>query len=498
MKPRLSLREISKRYSSVVANDLVSLDVMPGEIVALLGENGAGKSTLMKIAYGVTQPDSGVIAVDGAIVDVESPQRARALGIAMVFQQFTLFDSLTVLENIALGLPSAPMRDMRARLLQLASHYALHVDPSRHVHDLAVGERQRVEILRALMTAPRVLILDEPTSVLAPQAIERLFETLRKLASDGVSIVFISHKLHEIRQLAMRCVVMRAGKVVATVNPRVWSEADLARLMLGGDPPTLAAHDSPPGDVVLRVRNPSSADLRDVSFHVRSGEIVGIAGISGNGQGALMAVLSGELPVDADAVRLFDQPIGDSNVLQRRALGLRYVPEQRLGHGAIGEMTLAQNTLLTSSSLQSRRLLDVAAARRSVAMIVERFNVKSGDAMKRADALSGGNLQKFIVGREVLHAPRVLIVNQPTWGVDAGSAASIRNELIALRANGCAILIVSEDLDELYQMCDRLHVMSNGRLSPSVDAKQIDSETMGGWMAGLWNERIDRPVTEAA
>ncbi len=505
MTPRLSLRDISKRYSSVVAADAVSFDVMPGEIVALLGENGAGKSTLMKIAYGVTRPDQGTIEVDGAIVDIDSPKRARSLGIAMVFQQFALFDSLTVLENVALGLPPVPAA--RSRLLELAARYGLEIDPSQRVHDLSVGERQRIEILRALMSEPRVLILDEPTSVLTPQAVDRLFDTLRQLSADGVSIVFISHKLHEIRRLATRCSVMRAGRVVATVDPRMQSEADLARLMLGADPPALAAHESPPGEVALQVSRLSvqgfdqRSRLHELSFAVRSGEIVGIAGVSGNGQSALMAALAGELLVEADAVQLFNQPVGALGPAQRRRLGLRYVPEQRVGHGAVGEMTLSENALLTGDSLQSNGFVHAIAAHDYAARIVQRFSVRNSGTAVRADTLSGGNLQKYIVGRELLHAPRVLVIDQPTWGVDVGSAASIRNELIALRAQGCAVLIVSEDLEELYQLADRLLVICNGRLSPSTRPQQIDIGEMGRWMAGLWPraaDHADRAVAEPA
>ena len=492
MTPRLALRNITKRYPAAIANDAVSFDVMPGEIVALLGENGAGKSTLMKIVHGVTQPDGGTIAVDGAIVDIDSPRRARALGIAMVFQQFALFESLSVLQNIALGLPSSPVEVIKSRVLELAARYRLEIDSAQRVHDLSVGERQRIEILRALMSAPRVLILDEPTSVLTPQATDRLFETLRELAAGGISIIFISHKLHEVRSLATRCVVMRAGKVVAEVDPRSESEASLARLMLGAEPLQIATRESSAGEIALEVRRLSvpGFDQRDrldhVSFDVRSGEIVGIAGISGNGQQALMAALAGELMVEPDAVRLFGQPVGRMNTAQRRALGLRYVPEQRLGHAAVAGMTLAENVSLTDGSLYSSRVLNVTRACDGASQIVQRFRVRAATIAQKIETLSGGNLQKFIVGREVLPAPRVLLLDQPTWGVDVGSAASIRNELIALRAAGCAIVIVSEELDELYQLADRLMVMAGGRLSQSRAPHELSVGELGRWMAGSW------------
>ena len=493
MTPRLALRNITNRNPATIANDSVSLDVMPGEIVALLGENGAGKSTLMKIVYGVTRSDSGMIAVDGAIVEIDSPRGARALGIAMVLQQFALFDSLSVLQNIALGLPPAPITALEARVVELAVHYGLEVDLGQRVHDLSAGERQRIEILRALMSEPRVLVLDEPTSVLTPQAIDRLFETLRELARAGVSIVFISHKLHEVRTLAARCVVMRAGKVVAEVHPRTQSDASLAHLMLGIEPPTIAAHDSAPAQIVLEVRHLSMSGLDerdrldDVSFDVRSGEIVGIAGIAGNGQQTLMAALAGELLVEPDAIRLFNRPVGQLGTAQRRALGLRYVPEQRLGHAVVSGMTLADNALLTDAALQSSAVLKIAHSRTVAAEIVRRFRVRAATIDQKIEALSGGNLQKFVVGREVLPEPRVLLLDQPTSGVDAGSTSSIRNELIALRAAGCAILIVSEDIDELYELADRLIVMAGGRVSSPQTPRQVNSAELGRLMAGQWN-----------
>lgn len=504
MTPRLSLRNLSKRYSSTVAADAVSLDVMPGEIVALLGENGAGKSTLMKMAYGITHPDSGSIAVDGAVVEIENPKRARSLGIAMVFQQFVLFDALSVLDNVALGLPQAPMAAIQQRLMQLASRYGLPLDPSLRVHDLSVGERQRIEILRALMSTPRVLILDEPTSVLTPQAVDVLFDTLRQLAVDGVSVIFISHKLHEIRRLATRCVVMRAGKIVAEVDPRVQSETELARLMLGVEPSPPDTQRTPANEVALTVSRLSvdSSDehcgLSNVSFEVRSGEIVGIAGVSGNGQGALMAAVSGEIRVASSSVRLFGLSVGALGTAERRQLGLRYVPEQRLGHGAVAGMSLAENVCLTSASITAFDLLDANAARAAAQRIVERFDVKTTAPTQNVEALSGGNLQKYIVGREVLQAPRVLLINQPTWGVDAGSAASIRNELLKLRASGCAIVLVSEELDELYQLADRLLVMADGRMSPASEPHLISSAELGRWMAGSWPAHANADMTHAA
>jgi len=492
MTPRLALSGITRHYGDVAANDDVTLAIMPGEILAVLGENGAGKSTLMKVVYGVVRPDAGTIAVDGVEVAITSPAQARRLGIAMVFQHFALFDTLTVAQNIALGAPEHPLGQIGERVHELSQRYGLELHPDRSVHDLSVGERQRVEILRALMSNPRMLILDEPTSVLTPQAVDRLFDTLRQLAADGVSIVFISHKLDEIRRLATRCAVMRGGRLVATVDPRQESEAGLARLMLGADPPAIAAHDSPPGEVVFEVKGLTvhGAErrhwLHDLSFAVRAGEILGIAGVSGNGQTALMASLAGEWTGRAEVVRLFGEAVGHLGPAERRARGLRYIPEQRLGHGAVPALSLLDNVVLTGDALHARGVVQREAARRYADRVIRTFDVRTEGARAPAQALSGGNLQRFIVGRETLAEPRVLLIDQPTWGVDVGAAVAIRNALIALRGRGCAIVVISEEIDELYQLCDRLMVIAKGRLSPAVRAHDLGVDELGRWMAGLW------------
>ena len=486
--PRLALREITKRYPGAVANDGVSLEVAAGEIHAILGENGAGKSTLVKIIAGAVAPDGGTIEFDGRSVVGADPAAARALGVAMVYQHFSLFDSLTVAENIALGLDRRLARGELAQAIRAAGHrYGLQIDPAAHVHDLSMGERQRVEIVRALLAQPKLLILDEPTSVLTPQATESLFGTLRQLSSEGVSVLFISHKLDEIRRLASRCTVMRAGRVVAAVDPRSETEQSLARLMIGGQPPQIAAHDTAPGQPRLAVEGLRLSEGGEpLSFEVRSGEIVGIAGISGNGQNALMALLAGERTARAETIRLDGRPIGTLGPRQRRALGLRYVPEERIGHGAVPELSLAENTLLTIDRLQQRGFVWPAAASAYADEVVHHFDVRCAGIQARAGSLSGGNLQKYLVGREVLAEPTVLLVNQPTWGVDVGAAAAIRNALIALRARGCAILVVSEEIDELFELADRLLVMAVGRLSPAVPAHRLALDELGLWMAGRW------------
>jgi general nucleoside transport system ATP-binding protein len=495
--PRLRLARITKRYPAVVANDDVTLAVQPGEIHAVLGENGAGKSTLMKIAFGAVQPDAGTIEIDGAAVQIRNPQDARAHGIAMVFQHFSLFDTLTVAENVWLGLSSKEsLAQVTQRITAKAGEYGLAVDPARPVHSLSVGERQRVEIIRALLTEPKILILDEPTSVLTPQAVQTLFVTLRQLAQEGCSILYISHKLDEIRELCQRCTVMRGGRVVGVVDPREESNATLSRLMIGAEPPQLVHRASAPGEVALAVRKLSLAAagaygvaLTDVSFALRAGEVLGVAGVSGNGQQELLAVLSGEdRRAAADSVRLFGADIARAGPRQRRALGLHFVPEERLGRGAVPAQTLAANTLLTRREpIRALGWIDHGAARDLATRLIERFKVKAAGPLAAASSLSGGNLQKFIVGREIDAKPRVLIVAQPTWGVDVGAAAQIRAELLALRDAGCAVLVVSEELDELFELSDRLIVIARGRLSPAVATREATVEQIGQWMAGLFD-----------
>src|SRR6478672_11884365 len=466
--PRLQLSGIIKRFPAVVANDGIDLTVMPGEIHAVLGENGAGKATLVKIVYGVVRPDAGTIRWNGEVLVVDSPAKARALGIGMVFQQFSLFETLTVAENIGLAL-----------------------DPRRHIHTLSVGERQRVEIVRCLLQAPDLLIMDEPTSVLTPAAIDRLFGTLRRLAAEGCSILYISHKLDEIRALCDRATVLRAGKVTGDCDPRRQSNADLARLMIGHELPhpqhrAAAAR----GDGLLEVCNlslaaedPFGTDLSGIDLRVGGGEIVGIAGISGNGQKELIAALAGERLIDAaDAIVVNGIPAGQLDAAARRALGLCYVPEERDGHGAVPEMSLEENALLTAygQRLVTRQgLIRRRAVRAFAQATIARFDVRTAGPEAAARSLSGGNLQKFIVGREVLQGPRVMIAAQPTWGVDIGASAEIRQALIDLRDAGVAVLLVSEELDELFEVCDKVAVMTRGCLSPVKAISDTDAEELG-------------------
>jgi simple sugar transport system ATP-binding protein len=496
--PRLELRGIVKRYPAVLANDRIDLKVAAGQIHAVLGENGAGKSTLMKIVYGAVQPDAGEIRFDGRAVRIASPAAARALGISMVYQHFSLFDTLSAAQNVWLGLDRGQtLEQVSTRMAELAGNYGLDVDPARPVASLSVGERQRVEILRALMTDPSLLILDEPTSVLTPQAVDKLFETLRRLSERGTSILYISHKLDEIRALCHHCTVLRGGRVTGEVDPRRETNASLSRLMIGSEPPALKARAGRRGAVVLQTsglglpkRDPFATALRGVSLAVHAGEIVGVAGVSGNGQQELLAAFSGEhrlAGAAADCLRLFGQPIGALSPQARRERGLHFVPEERLGRGAVPPMSLAHNTLLTRREhvgrfgwLAQGRIAQAAEA------LIARFQVKAGGAGAAARSLSGGNLQKFIVGREIDAAPKCLVVSQPTWGVDVGAAALIRGELLALREAGCAVLVVSEELDELFEICDRLVVIAQGRISPPIAVADASPALVGEWMSGLW------------
>ncbi|WP_374561944.1 ABC transporter ATP-binding protein [Ideonella sp.] len=508
---RLELRGITKQYPAVRANDGVSLRVAPGQIHAVLGENGAGKSTLMKIIYGATQPDAGELLWNGEPVKVPSPAAARTLGISMVYQHFSLFDTLTAAENVWLGLGKhETLAEVTERIRQVAAGYGLEVDPLRPVHTLSVGERQRVEIVRALLTRPSLLILDEPTSVLTPQAVDKLFVTLRQLSSEGCSILYISHKLDEIRHLCHHCTVLRGGKVTGEVDPTLETNASLSRLMIGAEPPVLKNRSATPektGAVALDVKrlslpqlDPFGVSLADVSLQVRAGEIVGIAGVSGNGQQELMAALSGEdRRAPAGSVALFGRDIAAASPRQRRLLGLHFVPEERLGRGAVPSLSLAQNTLLTRTQTVGRGgWLRLAETRALAADLITRFNVKAGGPDAVARSLSGGNLQKFLVGREIDAKPKLLIVAQPTWGVDVGAAAQIRGELLRLRDEGCALLIVSEELDELFEISDRLLVIARGRVSPPIATSQATVEQIGEWMSGLWPQSASEVAHAAA
>ncbi|MGH1483077.1 MAG: ABC transporter ATP-binding protein [Geminicoccales bacterium] len=497
--PRLALKGITKRFPGCLANDAVDLDVMPGEIHALLGENGAGKSTLVKIIYGILKPDQGSMNWEGKACSVKDPNAARKLGIGMVFQHFSLFEALTVLENIALGMPGE--RDMTAladRIKAISKTYGLPLDPTRYVHELSVGERQRIEIVRCLLQDPKLLIMDEPTSVLTPQEVDQLFKTLRRLAKEGCSILYISHKLDEIRALCQRATVLRQGKVVAACDPRVETASSLAAMMIGTDlKPPSPREGHAGGEVRLQVSNlslmspePFGVDLDGVNIEVQAGEIVGIAGVAGNGQIELLEALSGEALVnDAATIRIDGRPVGNMSPQARRALGLGFVPEERLGHGTVPEMSLAENGFLSAfgqmTLLTATGVIREQATTNFAQAVIDRFDVRTSGAEAAARSLSGGNLQKFIIGREIEQRPTILIAAQPTWGVDAGAASVIHQALFDLAEDGTAVLVVSQDLDELFAISDRLTVLHLGRLSESYPTAEVGAEQIGLLMGGL-------------
>ncbi|OMG51871.1 ABC transporter [Azonexus hydrophilus] len=496
---RLQLLHISKRYPSVVANDDVSLSVEPGEIHAILGENGAGKSTLMKIIYGAVKADAGEMLWNGRQVAIASPAQARKLGIGMVFQHFSLFETLSVVENIALVLDEPfDLPALAARVKEVSERYGLPLDPYRSVHSLSVGERQRVEIVRCLLQDPKLLILDEPTSVLTPQAVQKLFETLRRLASEGVSILYISHKLHEIKSLCDSATIMRGGKVTGTAIPRDETPASLARMMIGRELPVCEAPAftglvKPVLEVdrlSLASADPFGTSLSHVSLTVNAGEILGIAGISGNGQAELLAALSGENTVDRETIWLAGEAIGHLDAGQRRSKGLVFVPEERLGRGAVPAQSLTRNALLTAHRQDMKHwgLVSYSKAKAFAEQCIARFDVRCGGPDALARSLSGGNLQKFIVGREIMLAPRLMIVAQPTWGVDVGAAAFLRQTLLDLSRTGVAILVISEELEELFEISDRIAVLAAGQLSAAQPKAATNAESVGLQMSGLFNE----------
>ncbi|MEL6644388.1 MAG: ABC transporter ATP-binding protein [Pseudomonadota bacterium] len=491
----LTLSGLTKAYPGVVANDDVSFAIKPGEIHALLGENGAGKSTLVKMIYGLVRPDTGQMHLRDKPYDPANPNAARRAGIAMVFQHFSLFDALDVAENVALGMDQPPkQRELALRIREVSETYGLPLDPARLVGDLSAGEQQRVEIIRCLLQDPNLLIMDEPTSVLTPQEVDILFKTLRKLASEGTAILYISHKLEEIRTLCDWATILRMGKVVASCDPREKTARELAELMVGGTLQTPDRSGSAQDEVALEVAglsvpssNPFGTSLRDVSLQVRKGEILGIGGVAGNGQEDLLAVLSGEVRAPKGAVKLGGQSIGHLGPNARRALGLLSAPEERLGHAAAPDMSLTENALLTGAireGLTRRGFLDWRAARVFADSIIEQFDVRTPGAEHAARSLSGGNLQKFVIGREILQRPDVLVVNQPTWGVDAAAAAAIRQALMNLAMRGTAIVVISQDLDELMEISDRFAALNEGRLTQPEPTSELTIDQIGLMMGG--------------
>lgn len=491
----LSIQSVSKTYPGVKANDAVSFEVGRGEIHALLGENGAGKSTLVKMIFGLVRPDAGRIELVGATHAPASPQEARARGVGMVFQHFSLFDALDVAENIALGMDDPPgRRDIARRIREVSTTYGLPIDPGRIVGDLSAGERQRVEIVRCLLGAPKLLIMDEPTSVLTPQEVRVLFGTLRKLAAEGTSILYISHKLDEIRALCDAATVLRHGRVVGRCRPAEKSARELAEMMVGATLSAPARTDRASGEPLLRLEGLSlppahafGTSLREIRLTLHAGEVLGIGGVAGNGQEELLAALSGEMRAPAGRIVFRGHDIGKLGPTARRDLGVLTAPEERLGHAAAPDMSLTENALMTAyrrESLARSGFLRWSAARAFAERVINTFDVRTTGPGVAARALSGGNLQKFVIGREILQRPEVLVVNQPTWGVDAAAAAAIRQALLDLAANGAGVIAISQDLDELMELSDRFAALNEGRLSPPRLTSDLSVDEIGLMLGG--------------
>ncbi len=497
----LSLRGLTKAYPGVVANDDVSFEIGEGEIHALLGENGAGKSTLVKMIYGLVAPDAGAMSLRGQPFSPSEPAEARRAGVAMVFQHFSLFDALSVAENVALGMERPPRtRDLARQIREVSEAYGLPLDPFRVVGTLSAGERQRVEIIRCLLQEPKLLIMDEPTSVLTPQEVAILFETLRKLRAEGTSILYISHKLEEIRALCDTATILRLGRKVATCTPSETTARELAEMMVGASFAAPAARATRPGDVALEVAGLSlpalgafGTPLRDVSLRLRAGEVLGIGGVAGNGQDELLAALSGERLAPSGTITLKGHDVSREGPVARRARGLLSGPEERLGHAAAPNMSLVENGVLTAArraKLVRRGFIDWGKAGDFAQSVIDRFDVRTPCVQTAARALSGGNLQKFVIGREIVQAPEVLVVNQPTWGVDAAAAAAIRQALLDLAADGAGILVISQDLDELMEISDNFAALNEGRLSAMRPVADLTVEKIGLMMGGAHDMEV--------
>ena len=501
MSSLLQVRGISKAYPGVQANSDISFELEAGQIHAMLGENGAGKSTLVKTIYGLVQPDKGDMFVDGKLHEPKNPQDARAAGVGLVFQHFSLFEAMSVAENIALGMDKPPEpAELAQKIRDVANAYGLPIDPERLVGDLSVGERQRVEIVRCLLQNPRILIMDEPTSVLTPQEVHTLFKTLRQLASEGVGILYISHKLEEIRSLCDHATVLRNGRKVGECRPADRTAHQLAELMIGLELSKPLPRLFSPGEPLLTLRNlttttddPFGTPLRSVNLTLRKGEVLGIAGVAGNGQDELMLAISGETVTDRSMVVLEGKQIGKMRPNDRRRRGLLSAPEERLGHAAAGDMTLAENAFLTGRHRQRLDWKGFIKSRTTdnfARAIVSKFDVRTPSVSTTARSLSGGNLQKYVIGREILQRPRVLVVNQPTWGVDAHAAATIRTALRDLTASGAGIIVISQDLDELREISDTISVIEGGRVSVPQRNGSLTNDEIGLMMGGKFDDTM--------
>ncbi|MEV1024434.1 ABC transporter ATP-binding protein [Streptomyces sp. NPDC050264] len=510
--PAVELTGITKRFPGVVANHDIHLTVHKGTVHALVGENGAGKSTLMKILYGMQKPDEGTIAIDGEAVSYSSPADAIARGIGMVHQHFMLADNLTVLENVALGSEKLYGIGARARrkIVEISERYGLGVRPDVLVEDLGVADRQRVEILKVLYRGATTLILDEPTAVLVPQEVDALFDNLRELKAEGLSVIFISHKLGEVLSVADEITVIRRGTTVGTAVPAETTPRQLAELMVGSELPTPETAESTVTDrPVLTVKGlrldaeGGRPLLDDISFTIHAGEVLGLAGVEGNGQTELIDALIGLKGADSGTIELADTEITSWATRKRREQGIGYIPEDRHRHGLLLESPLWENRILghvTEKPNARGVLLDIKAAQEDTRRIVEEYDVRTPGIDVTAASLSGGNQQKLIVGREMSHNPRFLIAAHPTRGVDVGAQAQIWDQIREARREGLAVLLISADLDELIGLSDTLRVIYRGRLVADADPATITPEELGSAMTGAASGHLEHadPAEEDA
>lgn len=500
----LEMRDITKRFAGVVANDGIDFDVHAGEIHTLLGENGAGKSTLMKVLYGLYKPDRGEVLIDGKAVSLNSPADAINHNIGMIHQHFMLVPSLTVTENVALGLRSARgpltnLSEVATRIRSLSDRYRLQVDPNSYIWQLAVGERQRVEIIKALYRDVRILVLDEPTAVLTPQEVDEFFSILRDMTSDGRGLIFISHKLHEVMELSHRITVLRQGRVSGQTSPSETNREELARLMVGHDVQQPVSTNrnfdsvqkqSPVLNVTsLRVAGDRGVDaLQNLNLQVYAGEILGIAGVSGNGQRELAEAITGLRPIRSGEILMQGKLLNDLSPKAIRDCGVAFVPEERMRDGAIGEFSVLENAMLlnhNSEMFSKRGFLKFAAMREHTNNLVSQYQVKTPNIDTPTRNLSGGNIQKLIMARELSSSPRLLLCAQPTRGVDIGAAAYIHERLLEQRDQGTAIIVISEDLDEVLALSDRIAVLCEGKLMGIMPATEADRAELGLLMAGV-------------